>query len=193
MSNIGLCGAHRTGKTELAIALSQRLNIPFVSINTSDIFATHHVLPDESMDFRTRLGLQHEILNHAVKVWFDVDSPSFICDRTPIDMMAYTLADVRGDTLTSSLEQELEAYLTLCRGVTEKYFNRLILVPPDIPIVKAFGKASCSKGFIAHVHYLCRGLWDEAMVQGYAIEKGATELDRRVADVVRWYEQTNNL
>ena len=35
--NIGLCGAHRTGKTTLAIALQESLNMPFVPVNTIDL------------------------------------------------------------------------------------------------------------------------------------------------------------
>ena len=43
MKNIGLCGAHRTGKTTLAIALQESLNMPFVPINTIEVFERFHI------------------------------------------------------------------------------------------------------------------------------------------------------
>lgn len=183
-ANIGLCGAHRTGKTTLANALSQRLNIPFVDIGTSAIFAANHLDPAKPMDIRTRLGIQRKILDHAVNVWYSRDE--FICDRTPIDMMAYTLAEVGGDTLTADLEKELTNYLYDCKDVTEEIFDHLILVPPAISIVGAIGKAAPSRGYINHVHYLCLGLFHESLVKGYMIDRSVKELNARVADVVRY-------
>lgn len=183
--NIGLCGAHRTGKTTLAIALSQRLNIPFVDIGTSAIFAEQGLNLALPMDIRTRLEIQRKILDHAVDIWFEMDQP-FICDRTPIDMMAYTLAEVQGNTLDKDLEWELGNYLLLCKRVTKRYFGNLILVPPAIPLVDTIGKASLSKSYIDHVHYLCLGLFHESPVNGYMIERSVKELSARVADVVRY-------
>ena len=98
LSNIGLCGAHRTGKTTLAIALSKKLKMPFVEIGTSKLFSDRNLDPAKPMDFRTRLHIQRVILNHAESIWFEMDE-SFICDRTPIDLAAYTLAEVQGNTL----------------------------------------------------------------------------------------------
>lgn len=163
MNNIGICGAHRTGKTELAKALAKSLNMPFVEIGTSAVFAANHLDPAKPMDFRTRLYIQQQILNHAVEVWFEMDE-AFICDRTPIDMMAYTLAEVQGNTLDKELEWELAEYLRDCKEATEKYFHYLFLVPPAIPIVAAKGKASISKGYIEHIHHLCLALFQSTNV-----------------------------
>jgi hypothetical protein len=181
MANIGFCGAQRTGKTTLAIALSQTLKMPFVNIGTSNIFLANKLDPAKPMDFRTRLGIQREILDHADNIWFEMDQ-SFVCDRTPIDMAAYTLADVGGATLDKTLEQELEHYLTDCAMLTTRYFDYLFLVPPAIPIVDAIGKASPSRGYIEHIHMLCLGLFSNRheSISGAKIPVACLELGDRV-------------
>lgn len=181
MSNIGICGAHRTGKTTLAIALSEVLNMPFVEIGTSQLFAANNLDPAKPMDFRTRLWIQQKVLSHAYNIWFEMDQ-SFICDRTPIDMAAYTLAEVQGNTLDKELEYELTDYLRDCREITEKYFSYLFLVPPAIPIVEAVGKASPSKGYIEHIHRLCVGFFydTDSLRSGSRLPRSLTDLDERV-------------
>lgn len=189
MTNIGICGAHRTGKTTLAKAVAKTLNMPFIEIGTSAIFTARGLDPAKPMDFRTRLYIQQQILKHAVEVWFEMDQP-FICDRTPIDMMAYTLAEIQGHTLDAQTEQELEGYLLLCKSATEKYFNYLFLVPPAIPITAAKGKASLSRGYIEHIHLLCVGLWCERheLISGFRLPKDVTNLEDRVETIKQYLE-----
>jgi chloramphenicol 3-O-phosphotransferase len=190
MSNIGICGAHRTGKTTLAIALSKTLNMPFIEIGTSAIFTERGLDPAKPMDFRSRLWVQQTILRRACNIWEETNE-TFICDRTSIDMMAYTLAEVGGDTLDKELEWELQDYLRDCREVTEKYFGYLVLVPPAIPIVEAAGKASLSKGYIEHIHSLCAGLWCDhyELISGAKIPRDCLELGDRVKFVEEFWSE----
>jgi predicted ATPase len=187
MTNIGICGARRTGKTTLAKAIAKTLNMPFVEIGTSAIFAANHLDPAKPMDFRTRLYIQGQILKHAVDIWFEMDE-AFICDRTPIDMAAYTLAEVQGHTLDEQTELELEGYLLLCKSATEKYFNHLFLVPPAIPITVAKGKASLSKGYIEHIRRLCVGFFHDTdtMQAGSRLPRSLTSLGDRVEFVANF-------
>ena len=184
MINIGLCGAHRTGKTTLAIALSKELETPFIQIGTSKIFSDHNLDAAKSMDFRTRIYIQRIILDHAEKIWSG-SGESFICDRTPIDMMAYTLAEVQGKTLGKELEWELQEYLRDCREATEKCFSYLFVVPPAIPIIDEVGKASPSRGYIEHIHRICVGLWS-GMLTGCQIPKDTVDLNERVKYVTEY-------
>lgn len=181
IKNIGICGAHRTGKTTLA----KSLNMPFIEIGTSSIFADNKLDPAKHMDFRARIWIQQKILARACNIW-DRASQSFVCDRTPIDMAAYTLAEVQGNTLDEELEFELSQYLYDCKEATEKYFSYLVLVPPAIPITAAKGKASLSKGYIEHIHTLVTGLFHQSPVTGYEINRANTSLNKRIADVKRF-------
>lgn len=188
MTNLGLCGAHRTGKTSLATALSFALDMPFIPLNTTDIFLKCQLNPSKPMEFRTRMDIQQQILDQAVDTWFEIDQP-FISDRTPIDMFAYTIAEVQGDTLNARMESELEDYKLRCQQATEKYFGGVVLVPPAIPIIDAIGKASSSRGYIDHIHLLCLGLLHSYHITSYVIDEDVTNIEARVADVKRFWEQ----
>jgi hypothetical protein len=186
MTNIGFCGAHRTGKTTAAIALSEILNIPYLRIPTSNIFLWFHVDPAKNMDFRTRLEIQEEILRQACDIWLITEKP-FICDRTPIDMMACLLADIQGQTLNDELEVRVSNYLKRCHAATSRFFSHLFLFPTGvIPIVHEESKASLSRGYIEHIHALCVGLFYESNVDGYRLSKDSVEVFERVQEISQY-------
>jgi hypothetical protein len=137
------------------------------------------------MDIRTRMMVQEKILEYACETWFEMDTP-FICDRAPIDMMAYTLSEVGGATLDEQLEVQLKNYLKRCRTATIKYFEHLFLIPPAIPIIFEEGKASLSEGYISHIHLLCTGLFYESDVDGFRIKKECIDLFERVQKISRY-------
>jgi hypothetical protein len=124
-------------------------------------------------------------LRHAIEIW-DSQGEPFICDRTPIDMMAYTLSEVGSETLSGDMEWELQDYLNDCRLATQRYFKHLVFVPRAIPIRSAKGKGSASLGYVDHIDALCYGLWHRSGVSGYEIDIDSLGVERRVADVVRY-------
>lgn len=157
MNNLGLCGVHRTGKTTLAIALSLKLGIPFVPIDASGVFLRLHLSPSQPMDIRTRLAVQQEILKQAESIWFKADQ-SFICDRTPLDMAAYLLADVTSGGLAQDIQDEIMSYVGQCFQVTKKYFDKLVIIPPAIPFIPSEFKAAINEPLIFGLHYQILGM-----------------------------------
>ena len=139
--SLGLCGAHRTGKTTMAIAIGDRLNIPFVRTTTSQVFAQLGLDPAEPMDFKTRLFVQNHVLDAAEQVWQNSGIP-FISDRTPIDMIAYTLGDIQGKTEVDF--DLLSEYIDRCFVSTNHFFQNLAIIQPGIPLVYEQGKAAPS-------------------------------------------------
>jgi len=154
-SGIGLCGAHRVGKTTLAQAVSQASGLPFLQTHTSQVFKQHGLDPADPMPFAARLSIQREILSAAIAVWNQADG-SFISDRTPLDMAAYTLADIQGTTKVDGTA--LTSYLDDCLHVSNQYFSTLIVIPPGIPLINEPGKAALHTGYIEHLHTLVVGL-----------------------------------
>lgn len=154
-SGIGLCGAHRVGKTTLAQAVSQARRLPFLQTQTGQVFKRYGLDPAKPMAFATRLSIQWEILSAAVEVWRRAES-RFISDRTPLDMAAYTLADIQGTTEVDGAA--LTAYLDDCLQNTNQFFSTLIIIPPGIPLVHEPGKAALHNGYIEHLHTLVVGL-----------------------------------
>ncbi|HAM51072.1 MAG TPA: AAA family ATPase [Nitrospiraceae bacterium] len=186
--NLGLCGSHRTGKTTLAEAISQRMGIPFVKTGTSEVFRQHGLDPSNPLDFEKRLWIQHKILNAAERVWQSEEKP-FVTDRTPLDMAAYTLADIRGSTEVNFAE--LEGYLSRCFDVTNKIFKLLVLVQPGIPLVYEEGKAALNESYLEHLNFLILGLCNDARIKSIFlyIDRHTTDIENRVRTILEAIEK----
>lgn len=179
VNNLGLCGGHRTGKTTLAIALSSHLNIPFVRTTTSQVFADLDLDPAKPMDFETRLFVQNYILDAAEEIWQSC-STSFISDRTPIDMIAYTLADIQGKTEVDF--DLLGQYVDNCFASTNRFFQKLAIVQPGIPLVYEQGKAALNAAYIEHINVLVIGLCNDSRLKAdvFCNPREAIALDTRI-------------
>jgi hypothetical protein len=184
--NIGLCGSHRTGKTTLAEAISQKTGMPFLKTGTSEIFQQCGLDPALPMDFGKRLWIQHKILDAAENIWH-AEQGQFITDRTPVDMMAYTLADIQGATEVNF--DELEGYLARCIEVTNKFFTMLVLVQPGIPLMHEEGKAALNEGYLEHLNYLILGLCNDDRVKGTLVylHRTMTSLEERATTVLNQF------
>lgn len=177
---IGLCGAHRVGKTTLAEAFAAAAGIPCVRTATSAVFARHGLDPSKPMSFAARLAIQREILAAAEDAWRAAEG-RFITDRTPVDMMAYTLADIRGDTEVGF--QDLAAYLERCFRVTNEVFSTLVVVQPGIPLVREGGKAALNEAYIEHVNAVVLGLChdDRLRCRTFLLNREAIALQTRLS------------
>ena len=151
---IGLCGAHRTGKTTMASCCAKQYELLLVETTTSSVFAQHGLDPSAPMDFNQRLWIQDKVIAAAEQVWQQADS-AFITDRTPLDMLAYTLAEVQGDTVYEA--GELQAYTQRCFAAVNRYFSSLVVVQPGIDLVEEAGKAALHRGYIEHLNSLIIG------------------------------------
>jgi len=182
IGNLGLCGAHRTGKTTLAIALSDRLNIPFVRTTTSQVFADLGLDPAEPMDFQTRLFVQNHVLDAAEQVWQNSATP-FVSDRTPIDMIAYTLGDIQGKTEVDF--DQLNQYIDRCFNSTNRFFQNLAIVQPGIPLVYEEGKAALNAAYIEHINILIIGLCDDSRLSAkfFCNPREAIALEMRLLNI----------
>jgi len=182
--NIGVCGSHRTGKTTLAEAISQRTGMPFLRTVTSEVFQQCGLDPSKPMDFKKRLWIQHKILDAAEKIW-QAEEAQFITDRTPVDMMAYCLADIQGATEVNF--DELEGYLARCIDVTNTFFALLVLVQPGIPLMHEEGKAALNEGYLEHLNYVILGLCNDDRIRGTFVylHRAMTSLDDRVNTVLQ--------
>ena len=182
--NLGLCGAHRTGKTTLAIAISSHLNIPFVRTTTSQVFADLGLDPAEPMDFKTRLFVQNHVLDAAEQVWQTSVTP-FVSDRTPIDMIAYTLGDIQGKTEVDF--DLLNAYCDRCFASTNQFFQNLAIIQPGIPLVYEQGKAALNAAYIEHINILVIGLCGDSRLKAnvFCNPRVAIALDLRVSNILR--------
>jgi len=136
--------------------------MPFVKTSTSEIFMEHGLDPSKPIKFAKRIWIQQKILDAAEKVWH-AEQRQFITDRTPLDMAAYTLADVQGSTEVN--RAELEGYLGRCFEVTNRFFRLLVLIQPGIPLIHEEGKAALNEGYLEHLNYLILGLCNDQRIK----------------------------
>ena len=185
--NLGLCGAHRTGKTTLAIAISTDLNLPFVRTTTSQVFAQLGLDPAEPMDFQTRLFVQNHVLDAAEQVWQESASP-FISDRTPIDMIAYTLGDIQGKTEVDF--DLLSQYIDRCFASTNQFFQNLAIIQPGIPLVYEEGKAALNAAYIEHINVLVIGLCNDSRLKTnvFCNARDVIDLEIRILNILEYFE-----
>jgi hypothetical protein len=184
--NLGLCGAHRTGKTTLAIAISSHLNIPFVRTTTSQVFAQLGLDPAEPMDFQTRLFVQNHVLDAAEQVWQESARP-FISDRTPIDMIAYTLGDIQGKTDVDF--NLLSQYIDHCFASTNQFFQNLAIIQPGIPLVYEEGKAALNAAYIEHINVLVIGLCSDRRLKTnvFCNARDVINLKTRILNILEYF------
>lgn len=184
MNNIGLCGSHRTGKTTLASALAARCGKSVLKTQTSAVFAAHNLDPAQEMDFKTRLWIQGHILDDAQGLW-EKQTQAFIADRTPLDMLAYTLADIQG--VTEVDHQALLAYRARCFELSNRFFPNIVILPPAIPLVHEAGKAALNPAYIEHLHCVMLGLAHEESLNSrpLVMPRAVLDLEARVAQVLQ--------
>ena len=175
---IGLCGSHRTGKTTLAQVISEQYDVPFVVTTTSEVFVENGLKPSSPMDFETRLWIQDKIITAAEKVWSGCDGP-FITDRTPLDMLAYTLGDIQGVVMVEFAP--LQRYIDRCIESTNRFFDNLCVVQPGIKLVSAPGKAALNLAYIEHLNTLVLGLCadERVTVPFHLLPRQVTDLQKR--------------
>lgn len=157
--NFGLIGAHRSGKTTLAETVSNETGLPLVLTSSSAVCKAMGINPAEQMSLVVRMNLQKAILRNAVDAW-KLEKEGFITDRTPIDMIAYTMADIGPETASDPrLAMLVAEYIEECYEAYNNNFHGAMFVPSVIPIVEDRNKATaaCNKPYIEHVSMLMLG------------------------------------
>lgn len=180
----GLCGAHRCGKSTLARAYAEKHGLTFLETSVSAIFKELGLNPTNSFTFKKRLDIQEVILERLDATYGEPGARErVITDRTPIDMLGYTVSEAIGTAVTSRDQKRFAAYVEKCFEVTNRRFSTLVLVQPGIPLVKAKGKGALNLAYIEHLNSLMMGLQSDQRVKvpHYYIPRSIVDLDDRVA------------
>lgn len=177
---VGISGAHRVGKTTLARLFSETHGIPFVDTSSIRVWDSFGLKPSDAHPFGVRLLVQRAILEDCCSQWAMQDG-AFITDRTPIDFLAYTYANIAG-AISDEDRAELTEYERLCFAALSLYFRVLVVVQPGIPIVEAPGKAVTEPAYIEHLNHLMIGLMNDGRVKcaNFYIRRQDTSLEVRM-------------
>jgi hypothetical protein len=182
---IGLAGAHRTGKTTLARKFAEKHGWKFAETSVSAIFRDLGHDPSEKFDFRTRLTIQEQILIRLSRFYREVSGTNVITDRTPLDFMAYTMAEAIGNEVLPEDQARFKRYIDDCYEATNRWFSEIIVVQPGIALVQEEGKAALNEAYIEHLNSLLIGLVSDARfkVEPFYIPRRITDLERRIEAV----------
>jgi hypothetical protein len=127
--------------------------------SVSAIFKELGYDPAGKFDFSTRLMIQEVILERLDGMYALVKpEEEVIADRTPLDMLAYTLSECSGDAVSDADQARLKAYIDRCYAVCNKRFSTIFVVQPGIELVPAEGKAVANEAYIEQLNTLILGL-----------------------------------
>jgi hypothetical protein len=186
---IGLVGAHRVGKTTLAKKAEEVLGLTYVPASVTKTFERLGVSPRHNFTFMERLEIQREVLKDAEVSWSAGAQTLGISDRTPIDMIAYMMAEVGPETINSNpgAEKLLLNYIADCKLAVKRHFKALLVVRPGIPIVDDPTKASPCPFYIAHLDRIMAGFSLDTGLdcEVVVLNSSVTEMDRRLYRVAQ--------
>jgi AAA+ ATPase superfamily predicted ATPase len=189
---IGLLGSHRVGKSTLAREFAKKHDALFLETSASAVFKELGYDPAVTYDFSTRLTIQEEILKRFDEMYAAYSCRRVITDRSPMDMLAYTMSEAIGNSVAEHDQERFRKYAQDCFDVTNKRFTLLLLVQPGIKLVEAEGKAALNEAYIEHLNTLSLGLSvDERVdVPHFYIPRYMTDIDDRVEAVAFALERT---
>lgn len=152
----GLCGPHRTGKTTLAERVAEQCGLVFLKTDVSGVFEAVGIDPKEELPFYKRLAMQNLILKKLREQYLAAGDPGkpWIADRTPLDVLMYTMAEVGRTNVPAALQPSLDKHIVRCYETMNLFFNAAFHLQPGIPLIDAPGKAPASKAYIEHCNML---------------------------------------
>lgn len=155
----GLVGAHRSGKTTLAKQLAEDLGIDFHATSTTEVAKRHGFDPVAPMTLEERIRMQIVLLQDHCEQIAKLPRP-LIVDRTPIDYLAYTLAEV--DMMSHMLAspevlEMINKFTTACLNATRMNYDCLYYLSPLDQYVAEPGKPAPNPAYQRHIALLIQG------------------------------------
>lgn len=164
MAIIGLCGAHRVGKTTLCRKLED-YGVEFVKTDVSEVLAIHGIdsstLANASLD--VFVEGQNIIMRHFSNIINRLKNNKdreYVLDRTPIDAIAYFRArfsSARFQSKDSNLINAVYNPYICCGYLTAMLLDKIVLVQPGIDLVEEDGKAAANPDYIDFINTLILG------------------------------------
>lgn len=191
----GLAGAHGTGKTTLAEAYSQESGMPFLHFDTREVMKKAGVSKTSIKDIRERMRVQRLIVERCDELFNRSRTPR-ITDRTPIDVAAYTIADITQHCDADKwVQDEAQAIINDCIDLMNLSFMCALVVPPAIPYVAEPGRPAPNLAYQEHHHLLVCGLLSDerAKTPWWLINRDHAGIDQRVEIAINiWDNMTED-
>jgi hypothetical protein len=185
---LGLIGAHRTGKSTLARALSEHLDYELVLTNAAQVFKNLAASPRIEHGVDEHLMIHEKLLEQLSKDYLSAQSGKpFVADRSPLDVVMYLIGDIhRGITFTPAQQNRFDRIVRRAQDLCRFHFSALIRVQPGIPIIDDPTKAPPNKAYIEHLNLVAWGLINDPDLPCVAMSlpRDVVELSARVKGCV---------
>ncbi|MER9176243.1 ATP-binding protein [Mesorhizobium sp. M0955] len=178
----GFVGPSRAGKTTLARKVSEGLAMEFHPTSTSKVAKEHGFDLMAPMTLADRVAVQNILLDNHIRELEELPRPLLI-DRTPVDYLAYLLAEFNMTSDQAASPATLNAaydFVNRCLSTTKRYYDFLYYLAP-LPFYKAEdGKHADNKAFQQHSALLMQGILSELNGDVNIAYIHDTDLDNRV-------------
>ncbi|WPH68413.1 AAA family ATPase [Stenotrophomonas phage BUCTxx99] len=154
MAGYGIAGAHRSGKTTLARAAALTRGIEYLDANVSKVITDLGYTPKQELPFEERLKVQNAILESLRFKYAMMGDKDFITDRTPLDVLGYTFAEVTRTTLTPELLRAFTEHVALAVRITVDHLAGVLLIRPVLGAPNSETSAQACPVYMQHV-YVC--------------------------------------
>ncbi|EAO1480028.1 hypothetical protein EZK69_22850 [Salmonella enterica] len=145
---IGITGAQGSGKTTLAKYIDEHYGVPYVDAGVGKLMNRLGVKVGEELPLYERLQVQMEIARHIETITRGMDG--FVIDRTPADVVAYTL-DLVGQSNEDrciKLALDIERF---CHKAAVSNFNAIVGLRPGVMLTDADRKRK-QRGSLDHLY-----------------------------------------
>lgn len=166
MQGLGVCGTHRVGKSTLVKKWAKKNDIEFIPLDVSGVIKqTVGTYCDGVNDLDTRLTAQRALVDACHERFMYRRTP-FITDRTPMDVAAYTMADMMQGSMTDDQQAEAMEIIESCIDITNFAFTGMVLLFPSehIPFKPVETSAAPNIPYQWHIHYLIHGILNDPRV-----------------------------
>ncbi|EPD3399319.1 TPA: AAA family ATPase [Klebsiella oxytoca] len=190
---IGITGAQGSGKTTLAKFIDKHYGIPYVDAGVGALMTRLGVNVGDPMPLFERLQVQMEVARHIELVTRGAEG--FVIDRTPADVMAYTL-DLVGqsnDQRCIDLALEIERF---CHKTALSNFNAIAGLRPGVNLraedYERAQRGSLDRLYVARIDSLMCGeltkinsLAKSGDLQVFVLSETCISVDARARSIMR--------
>ena len=154
---IGLAGTHRSGKSTLARDVATRTGVAYYDGSFGRLAKTLGFNSVAAMTPYERVVMQFAVLERY-ETEIRAVAGHVITDRTPLDMLAYMLAEIGMHAgLDEGSAHAIVRYRTRCIALTRDLFTDVFLMQP-LPVYEvADGKPSGDPAYQMHIQTLIEG------------------------------------
>ena len=122
-----LSGSHRCGKSTLAKGLAESCGLTYVPIKTTEVALKHGYNPVAPMTLETRIGLQVILLDEYMSTIAGCPRPAIV-DRSPLDHLAYLLAEIHMQSHNEVPHLMIEKLMKLIEATTSTLSHHIDMV-----------------------------------------------------------------